>query len=238
MNSSSILSFPEFTAGIRPVPTGQDEGLAGRQIRESRLLGIAEFDGPLGKRLKAIGTRWDYRQSWRPGGEEAHFAPGSVYIGRRGVDLLVLADFEDVHVTNTVFPWNYQAFLESDTFEIFLHSSKEKFYHELHITPSNSCLQLRFDLPRTSGFRGGHLVSCPLFKSSTQIVGKGWRVLAGIPLDLLTLRVDRDWKLSFGRYDHTPDKPPVISSTSPHRLADFHRLAEWRSIKFTDLPEI
>jgi len=47
------------------------------------------------------------------------------------------------------------------------------------------------------------------------------------------------WLLSFGRYDYSPDRPlPVISSTSPHAVCNFHRKEEWRRVTLTELPVI
>jgi hypothetical protein len=41
------------------------------------------------------------------------------------------------------------------------------------------------------------------------------------------------WRFSFSRYDYTRGVVgPVISSTSPHAVADFHRQQEWGKLKF------
>jgi hypothetical protein len=42
----------------------------------------------------------------------------------------------------------------------------------------------------------------------------------------------------FGRYDYTPGQPkPMISSTSPHAICNFHCREEWRRVRLADLSE-
>jgi len=184
------------------------------------------------------GIVWEFGQHWNAQAE-AEFAPGKVSLGRRDSDLLVFADLEDRHVMEDVFPMNHPAFLACDAFEIFLGSMADTFYHEFHITPSNSLLQLRFDTAGTRRDLKDHAVEAPLFSSRTWITGNGWRVLARIPLVPLTGSIDAPLRLSFGRYDHTPGlASPVLSSTSPHKITNFHRLEEWRTVDFAALPSV
>lgn len=184
------------------------------------------------------GIVWEFGQHWNAQAE-AEFAPGRVSLGRRDSDLLVFADLEDRHVMADEFPLNHPAFLTCDAFEIFLGSMADTFYHEFHITPSNSLLQLRFDTAGTRRDLKDHAVEAPLFSSRTWSTGNGWRVLARIPLVPLTGSIDAPLRLSFGRYDHTPGlASPVLSSTSPHKITNFHRLEEWRTVNFAALPSV
>jgi hypothetical protein len=60
-----------------------------------------------------------------------------------------------------------------------------KAYYELHVTPSNSILQLFFD---GSGVRENiehHAVAEPLFTSRTTLTATGWSVESRIPLGKL-----------------------------------------------------
>ena len=179
---------------------------------------------------------WDYGQPWNAQVEPA-FAPGRVYLSRGNDDLLVRADLHDAHVMMDVFSFNFPAFTQCDTFEIFLGPADEKAYYELHVTPSNSVLQLRFENAGVKKSLEERMISAPLFASQTSITPEGWRILAQIPLKGLFPDSYSDWLLSFGRYDYTPGLPkPVISSTSPHTACNFHRKDEWRRVALVELP--
>lgn len=59
-----------------------------------------------------------------------------------------------------------------------------------------------------------------------------WFVFAVIPALAICgkpeLRAGVRWHFSFSRYDYTRGRgEPVISSTSPHPVGDFHRQQEW-----------
>jgi hypothetical protein len=176
---------------------------------------------------------WRYGQPWLPQTEPA-FAPGRVGIGLSGNDLLIRAELDDARVMQDVFPFNFPAFKQCDAFEIFLGPADEKAYYELHVTPSNSVLQLRFDGAGGMEPLEAHMVAEPLFNSETSRAPEGWIVVARIPLDRLFPTTHSEWLLSFGRYDYTPGQPkPVISSTSPHAVCAFHRRKEWRHVRLT-----
>ena len=181
---------------------------------------------------------WEYGQPWLPQMEPA-FTPGQVSVGRENDDLLVHADLHDEHVMRKAFPFNFPAFMHCDAFEVFLGPADEKAYYELHVTPSNSVLQLFFDGTEGKKSLEERMVAAPLFTSETQLTPKGWSVLARIPLKGLFLSAHAEWLLSFGRYDYTPGQTkPVISSTSPHAICNFHRKHEWRRVSLAELPLI
>jgi len=187
--------------------------------------------------MKGSEITWPFGQPWLVQTEPA-FAPGQVTLGLSENELVVRAELHDVHVTQDVFPFNFPAFMQSDTFEIFLGPADEKAYYELHVTPSNSLLQLRFDGEGKAQTMEERLVAEPLFYSETSLTPEGWSVVARIPLGGLFPTTHLEWLLSFGRYDYTPGQPkPVISSTSPHAICNFHRKEEWRRVRLADLPE-
>ncbi|MEI8294281.1 MAG: hypothetical protein WCG66_09885 [bacterium] len=173
---------------------------------------------------------WDYGQSWLPQVEPT-FLPGRVTIGLNDDRLMIRADLQDTDVMRDVFPFNFPAFTKCDAFEIFLGPTGEDAYYEFHVTPSNSVLQLFFDGTGEIKTLEKRMVSTPLFTSQTTITSEGWSVLAIIPLLGLFPGTNPEWLLSLGRYDHTNGQPePVISSTSPHAVRNFHRKQEWRRI--------
>ena len=62
-------------------------------------------------------------------------------------------------------------------------------------------------------------------------------LLAGQNLFYIDEKLLRDetWPAAFGRYDCTCGNPePMISSTSPHRVASFHRQEEWGELTFVN----
>ena len=180
---------------------------------------------------------WSIDQPWLPQTESA-FAPGSVAICLSESKLVIQAALSDAHVMHDVFPMNFPAFMHCDAFEIFLGPADTKAYYEFHVTPSNSLFQLRFDGEGEAQTMEERLVAEPLFYSETSLTPEGWSVIARIPLDGLFPTTHPEWLLSFGRYDYTPGQPkPVISSTSPHAVCNFHRREEWRRVRLADLSE-
>ncbi|MCX6972541.1 MAG: hypothetical protein NTV93_20650 [Verrucomicrobia bacterium] len=184
--------------------------------------------------MKSSPYTWPFGQPWLPQTEPA-FAPGQVFIACENDALVIRAELNDAHVTQDVFPLNFPAFMHCDAFEIFLGPADEKAYYELHVTPSNSVLQLRFDGGGEAKPLEELTVAEPLFTSETAIMPEGWSVIARIPLDGLFPTTHPEWLLSFGRYDYTPGQTnPVISSTSPHTVCNFHRKEEWRRVRLVD----
>ncbi|MFZ4778004.1 MAG: hypothetical protein ACOYM3_21755 [Terrimicrobiaceae bacterium] len=180
---------------------------------------------------------WHYGQPWLPQTEPG-FAPGRVSIACKNDNLLIRAELSDAHVTTDSFPFNFPAFKQCDAFEIFLGPADEMVYYELHVTPSNSVLQLRFDNTEETNPLIEQRVAKPLFSSETSLTPGGWSVVARIPLKGLSLTSHPEWRLSFGRYDYTPGQTkPAISSTSPHAICNFHCREEWRWVRLADLSE-
>lgn len=179
---------------------------------------------------------WSFGQPWLPQPDPA-FAPGQVTLCLSGNELLITAELTDAHPMQDVFPFNFPAFMECDAFEIFLGPAGGEAYYELHVTPSNSILQLYFDGTGTEKSLEERAVAKPLFTSRTALTPEGWNVWARVPLKGLFPGEHPEWLLSFGRYDYTPGTPkPVISTTSPHAVCSFHRKHEWRRVRLADLP--
>ena len=179
---------------------------------------------------------WSFGQPWLPQPDPA-FAPGQVMLGFSENELFIYAELIDADPMQDVFPLNFPAFMQCDAFEIFLGPADGKDYYEFHVTPSNSILQLYFDGTDVRKTLEERAVAKPLFTSKTAIILGGWSVEVRIPLKGLFPGDHPEWLLSFGRYDYTPGAPsPVISTTSPHAVCDFHRKREWRHVRLADLP--
>ena len=108
---------------------------------------------------------WDFDQPWLAAREEA-FQPGRVRLSPQGALLCFAADLVDDSARRTRYPFNYSAFTECDAFEIFLYREGDAHYHELHVTPTNSLLQLRLSVDSPADTNP---VDMLLFESTTEI---------------------------------------------------------------------
>lgn len=169
---------------------------------------------PLFSGMHSPPITWLYGQPWLPKNESA-FAPGRIFIARENDDLVIRAELSDAHVMQDVFPFNFPAFQQCDAFEIFLGPADEKAYYELHVTPSNSVLQLRFDGEGEAKSLEDQMVAELLFTSQTALTPEGWTVSARIPFDGLFPTTHPEWLLSFGRYDYTPGQTKPVSHLHP-----------------------
>lgn len=183
-------------------------------------------------------------QAWRESAED-DFAPAQVCTGWRGNSLLVFAELTDKDIYNETTRLNQKIWELGDAFEIFLRPVDQSAYVEFHISPGNQRLQLRFEDAswvaeiRKSGSIERALIQGEAFRSLTWVqpsAGK-WFVYAEIPASSVFTQPHpikgSQWYFSFSRYDYTRGrKAPVISSSSPHPVANFHSQEEWGLLKF------
>ena len=173
---------------------------------------------------------WSFGQHWNKT-PEPRFQPGFVGVTQTDSHLLIEASLQDRAINLSMYPLNQLAFLECDAFEVFLGAGNATHYYEFHVTPSNSILQLRFEIAAPREPLESHMVQETLFTSEVRIESTSWHVRMQIPLPPLNFPDLSRLKLSFGRYDYLSDgNPPVISSTSPHTVCNFHRMEEWSII--------
>jgi hypothetical protein len=193
----------------------------------------------------ATATPVELRQAWleKP---ESDFAPASVWTAWREQSLLVLAQLTDADIFTGVTGLNQKAWLLGDTFEIFLRPAGQTAYVEFHVTPNNQHLQLRFPSAEEftrinkAGLLENVMLPGEMFRSRTwvQTEARRWLVFAEIPARAVCVGPAKpllgcQWHFSFSRYDYTRGRAePVISSTSPHAVASFHRQQEWGTLSF------
>jgi len=185
-------------------------------------------------------------QAWRVAVEPG-FAPGHVRTGWRENSLRLFAELTDHDIFSNATAMNQRMWELGDTLEIFLRPAGQAEYVEFHVTPNNQRLQLR--IPNTEALRRAQtanvfdefLVPGNVFHSVTWVQpgNQKWFVYAAIPAIAVCgqarLTAGSRWCFSFSRYDYTRGGGgPVISSTSPHAVADFHRQQEWGLLNFTD----
>jgi hypothetical protein len=183
-------------------------------------------------------------QAWRskisPG-----FAPASVRVGWREDCLLVFAELTDHDIYSYATGINQRLWELGDAFEIYLRPDGQADYIQLDITPNNHWMQLRITsaealrCAQTANEFAGLVMPGNWFRTATWLFPEKdqWFVYAAIPARAVCgrdrLNPKERWHFSFSRYDYTRgDLEPVISSTSPHAEANFHRQQEWGVIRF------
>lgn len=176
---------------------------------------------------------------------DLNFAPMTVRSGWRPDGLFVFAELTDADIFTRATAHNQRLWELGDTFEIFLRPAKQESYLELQVAPNNRRLQLRYPnakavaMARKAGSAADFVIRKKAFYSQIWLCPKEkkWFVLARIPFRSVCengqSRAGSAWKFSFSRYDYTRGRAePVISSTSPHAKADFHRQGEWGALRF------
>ncbi len=174
-----------------------------------------------------------YGQSWQPE-LDAGFNPGKVTVRRCGDILEVEAVLTDSDIHDPPAAFNDMAYTKGDVFELFIKAEGDGHYHEIHVTPSNVLLQLRFKVGEIGKIAiEKALVWEPLLTSSIERFEGGWIARFSLPLANVTDQrpFPALWKISCGRYDYaskaTEGTRPRISNTAPLTVANFHRHDEW-----------
>ena len=163
-------------------------------------------------------------------------------LGWQADSLLVLARLEDDCLFTRMTADNQEAWCLGDVFELFLKDATRENYLELHIAPSGHRLQLHFpDANAILRLRDKEIklteyyVTDSLFDFAVRPVPTGWEVFVRLPAASLGSQATdlqgTEILASFSRYDYDDQgSEPVLSSTSPHEIANFHRQQEWRSL--------
>lgn len=185
-----------------------------------------------------------------PGAEpRTDFRPGEVRFGWNDSGLVVRALLHDDHPCTQAEKDNDHIWALGDAFELFLRDLSKESYVELHVAPNARTLQIRFpDREAIQRMRAGesnlenHKLAPGAFTVATRAREDlpGWEVVAIVPVETVAEEKKSlpgsEWLVSFSRYDAVPsgDKDPILSSTSPHEVVNFHRQEEWRRIRFED----
>jgi hypothetical protein len=171
-------------------------------------------------------------QSWLPT-PEAGFLPGTAdFIWKAGVlDLKV--DLIDEEVITTATANQQRLWDHGDVVELFVQRVGESGYREYQIAPNGFTLALYYpDISCVVAVRSGELrmedflSDAPLQSSATKTMA-GWKASLSVPLHGTPVEKAR---VSCCRYDAALGRSPIISSTSPHPVRDFHRPQDWREM--------
>ncbi|MFO1053215.1 MAG: hypothetical protein U1F36_13465 [Planctomycetota bacterium] len=162
----------------------------------------------------------------RPTRVEARFADGR---------LMVDAELVDDDVFNRATRHNQRTWELGDVLEIFVRRDDSEEYTEVHVTPDNLRLHLRFeDFTQVSRIADIDEVAADpeSIASTVDRTSRGWRTRVVVPVDAA---IGDLLRLSFCRYDATRGREqPVLSSSSPHPELSFHRPLEWRLCRVVD----
>ncbi len=184
-------------------------------------------------------------QEWNENLEE-RFRPATVKVLWQEDELRVLAELDDEILFTRATENNQHIYLLGDVLELFLRDLCGEKYAELHVAPNGKQLQLVF--PNASQIveiraRRASITELfvpePLF-SFTQWENPGkWFVHARVPVAAFTGGKDsllgREWLASFSRYDYSStEEKPVCSSTSPHKISNFHDQEAWALLRFVE----
>ncbi|MDP0498330.1 MAG: hypothetical protein Q7Q73_19230 [Verrucomicrobiota bacterium JB024] len=196
------------------------------------------------------------RQAWSVP-PEAGFEPGLVRLYATAEGFVVLAALKDTAIHNAADGFNQKTWETGDVFECFIQTGLERYY-ELHVTPENQNLFLRWSPATYRAFRAGEIPFATALideqsfaQSETSIdspVGY-WTVTLLIPYTSLglasrcsgfsdTVEYSGEGKpgpsplrFSFARYDIRPDSDePVLSATPDFPEANYHLREYWHPV--------
>jgi hypothetical protein len=189
-----------------------------------------------------VASPWTLEQAWRESPQDG-LRQGVVRFGWTTEALWVLADLPDDHIESRSTSHRQPMWELGDVFEIFIARHRSPLYLELHITPNNHRLHLRWidkDFARVRAKKktvDDFQQDPDAFQSWVRRSPstKRWQVLARLPASLWPddrpFRAGQKLALSFSRYDCGPsEKTQILSSTSPHRELNYHRRHEWRTV--------
>ncbi len=169
-------------------------------------------------------------QSWLPQQEEG-FRPGIATFSWSDGKLHLKAELIDDTVNTTATAHGQKLWEHGDVVELFIQKEGESGYREYQVAPNGYTLALRYpDVSCVASVRNGErrmeeFLSQEIPAAQITMTPDGWRVLLSVPL---AASPGERFLVSCCRYDACEGRKPVISSTSPHPVRDFHRPQDWR----------
>ena len=172
-------------------------------------------------------------QSWLPE-PEIGFLPGTASVWWEDGELHLRADLTDESVSTSATAHGQKLWELGDVVELFLQRGGESGYREYQVAPNGFTLALHYpDITCVKAVRSGsrHMEEfltdgIPGAKVTKSV--QGWSVSLTVPLHASPGEL---FRVSCCRYDQIPGGPPVISSTSPHPVRDFHRPQDWAELR-------
>lgn len=128
---------------------------------------------------------------------------------------------------------------DDDVAEWFLAPATNGDYAELHVTPRGTTLALTLDearqrkrTPQRIALTTAVQLDGTLNDSSPD---RAWQAAMVVPWAALPGEAPQrgdQWWSHVARYDHAPDRPPQLSSTTRFDELDFHRRGDWKPLVF------
>lgn len=180
------------------------------------------------------------RQAWLPAPPPPDVNPGWVRARWSPDALWFDAHFTGRGARNRAARLNDRTWEMGDICEVFLLAAEARTYLELHVTPENHRLQLKWPFGGLDRFRAGiarleeFTVEDPAWiESHTEVGADGWTARLRIPAGVLGLpsfTPNQALRAAVCRYDCTLGNEPRLSSTAPLTEPNYHRLAEWETL--------
>lgn len=188
------------------------------------------------------------RQAWRGKTPEEGFQPGRARVRwtPHGLSYDVVLFGADQH--NDAHQLNELTWERGDVCEIFLHDVATDYYIELHVTPENQRLQLRFPFGAIDAVRRGaasledFMISDPHWvDTAAQCSANFFSVQAFIPARAFAggtmLGPASRLRTAVCRYDYRATPPvPILSSTAPLKAPWFHCPEAWTPLELQPSP--
>ena len=128
--------------------------------------------------------------------------------------------------------------------ETFIEEEGRQDYVEVHVTPENQRLQLRFPHGGIERLRAGAasltsflIPDAAWAQSLTCVRGDHWASRLILPVSCFSsgfLSEGRRFLGNFSRYDCADAGDPILSATAPLTEPSYHRRHEWQSFRFSE----
>jgi hypothetical protein len=151
--------------------------------------------------------------------------------------LNLTVDLIDEEVITTATANQQRLWEHGDVVELFVQRIGESGYREYQVSPNGFTLALSYpDLSGVAAVRSGERQideffsedsSDAPFMAQAELTATGWLARFSIPL---AGGSGERIRVSCCRYDAGTGGVPIISSTSPHPVRDFHRPQDWREM--------
>jgi hypothetical protein len=170
------------------------------------------------------------------------FNAGAASISWLESDLIVDFVFAGTHARNRARQLNERTHELGDVGEIFLHCNGVEHYIEIHVTPENQRLQLRWTEDGVAAVRKGRakLEDCMVpdpdwVQSITAVAPSFWSARTIVPASLLLpaggmFERTTQLRASICRYDTSDGSTPVLSATADYKGGRFHDRAAWHDV--------
>jgi hypothetical protein len=183
------------------------------------------------------------RQAWRGELTETNFRPGWFRLAWCQEALVVDSVFVSPRAHNAARGLNERTWELGEVTETFIEPQGALHYLEVHVTPENQRLQLRFPHGAIEQLRAGtvaldtYLITDSAWaRSSAWIRGDHWAARLILPASCLGpgfLAEGQSFRGNFCRYDCADAGEPILSATAPLTEPSYHRRQEWQTFRLS-----